>query len=121
MAPSQIPHRHVQGEGCRPAVGLQTQLDDEVREICDSEAHRSEAVPTRRMGTRRDVPHSWSTNLTLNQPWFYNALVIVVVAWILHGFVEALLAASVIAIASWPLYMRFVNRVGPRLSRGAAS
>jgi predicted PurR-regulated permease PerM len=57
----------------------------------------------------------------LKQPWFYNALVAVLAAWILHSFVEALLAASVIAIASWPLYMRFVNRVEPRLSRGATS
>jgi predicted PurR-regulated permease PerM len=73
------------------------------------------------MATRRDVLHTWSTNLTLNQPWFYNALVAVLAVWILHSFVEALLAASVIAIASWPLYMRFVNRVGPRLPRGAAS
>ena len=116
MAPSQIPLRQAQGEGCETAaIVAQAQLDGVVQGIYDPEAHRSEAVPTRRMATRRDVLHSSGTSLTLNQPWFYSALVIVVAAWILHGFIEVLLAASVIAIASWPLYMRFVNRVGHRL------
>ena len=48
-------------------------------------------------------------------------MIAVLAAWILHGFIEALLAASVIAIASWPLYMRLVNRIDSRLSRGATS
>jgi predicted PurR-regulated permease PerM len=41
--------------------------------------------------------------------------------WILHGFVEALLAACVIAVASWPLYVWFSARLPPRIGKGAAA
>ena len=37
----------------------------------------------------------------------YAALIIVLSAWVLHSFLEALLAACVTAIASWPLYRTF--------------
>jgi len=35
------------------------------------------------------------------------ALIIALSLWILHGFLQALLAACVTAVASWPLYTRF--------------
>jgi predicted PurR-regulated permease PerM len=51
----------------------------------------------------------------------YGALIVALCAWVLHGFVHALLAASVTAIASWPLYARFSARLGARLRPGVAS
>ena len=59
--------------------------------------------------------------LKLTAGWFYGALVVGLSIWILHGFVEALLAACVAAIASWPLYRRFTARVPPRVGRSATS
>jgi predicted PurR-regulated permease PerM len=60
-------------------------------------------------------------NIKLTAGWFYGALIVGLSVWILHGFVESLLAACVTAIASWPLYRRFVAHVPPRLGRGATS
>src|SRR3954454_2236605 len=51
--------------------------------------------------------------------WCCGAVVLVLSAWILHSFVEALLAACVTAIASWPLYQRFERRVPRRCGRSA--
>ena len=51
----------------------------------------------------------------------YGAVIIVLSAWILHSFVEALLAACVAAISSWPLYRRFAARLPQRMPRSAAS
>ena len=51
--------------------------------------------------------------------WIFGAIIVAVSAWILQGFVHALLAATVIAIASWPLYRRFTVRL-PRGARRAA-
>jgi predicted PurR-regulated permease PerM len=51
--------------------------------------------------------------------WFYATLIIVLSVWILHSFLQALLAACVTAIASWPLYTRFVARLPPRMRRSA--
>jgi len=39
--------------------------------------------------------------------WAYGALIVLLALWTLHGFVEALLAACVTAVATWPLYGRF--------------
>jgi predicted PurR-regulated permease PerM len=52
---------------------------------------------------------------------FYAGLIVVLSIWILHSFVQALLAACVTAIASWPLYARFASRVSSRIGRGATS
>jgi predicted PurR-regulated permease PerM len=51
--------------------------------------------------------------------WVFGAMIVAVSAWVLHGFLHALLAATVIAIASWPLYRRFIARL-PRKARRAA-
>jgi predicted PurR-regulated permease PerM len=60
-------------------------------------------------------------NLTLKSRWLYGALIVALSLWIVHGFVESLLAACVTAIASWPLYKRFRDRLSPRIGRGATS
>jgi predicted PurR-regulated permease PerM len=53
--------------------------------------------------------------------WLYAALIIALSAWVLHSFLEAMVAACVTAIASWPLYRRFIARMPRRMSRSAAS
>jgi predicted PurR-regulated permease PerM len=61
-------------------------------------------------------------NLKLTPGRLLAATIVVLAFWIVHGFTQALLAAGVIAIASWPLYVAFRARlrrnVGP--SSGAA-
>jgi predicted PurR-regulated permease PerM len=51
--------------------------------------------------------------------WLFGAIIVAASAWILQGFLHALLAAAVIAVASWPLYRRFTARL-PRKARRAA-
>jgi predicted PurR-regulated permease PerM len=60
-------------------------------------------------------------NLNLNVRWICGALIVAVSAWVLHPFVQALLAACVAAVASWPLYRRFRARVSPRIPRAAVA
>lgn len=60
-------------------------------------------------------------NLKLSSGWVYRAAVIAAAAWVLHGFVEAVLAACVAAIASWPLYRRFAERCAPRIGASATA
>jgi predicted PurR-regulated permease PerM len=59
--------------------------------------------------------------LKLTTGWFYGALAVVLSVWILHSFLEAMLAACVTAMASWPLYTRFEARLPRRMGRSAAS
>ena len=49
--------------------------------------------------------------------WLHGGLIVVLSVWILHSFLEAVLAACVTAIASWPLYARFSARLPWRLGR----
>lgn len=42
-------------------------------------------------------------------------------AWVVHDFVDAIAAAAVTAVASWPLYRRFRARLPRRLGAGLAS
>jgi predicted PurR-regulated permease PerM len=53
--------------------------------------------------------------------WFYGTLIVVLSVWILHSFLQALLAACVIAIASWPLYTRFAAHLPSRVGRSTKS
>lgn len=53
--------------------------------------------------------------------WFYATLIVVLSVWILHSFLQALLAACVTAIASWPLYTRFAARLPSRVGRSTKS
>ena len=59
-------------------------------------------------------------NIKVSPGWFFGGLIVVLAGWILHSFVEALLAACVTAIASWPLYMRF-SALLPRTGRSTRS
>jgi predicted PurR-regulated permease PerM len=49
------------------------------------------------------------------------ALIIALSLWILHGFLQALLAACVTAIASWPLYVRFRTRLVSQMRRSSSA
>ena len=53
--------------------------------------------------------------------WLYATLIVVLSVWILHSFLQALLAACVTAIASWPLYTRFATHLPSRLGRSTKS
>ena len=61
-------------------------------------------------------------NLKVTQRRLLAAAIVVLSVWIVHGFIEALLAACVTAIASWPLYAAFRARLprGVGKSAGAA-
>jgi predicted PurR-regulated permease PerM len=60
-------------------------------------------------------------NIKLSAGWVYGGLIVGLAIWILHGFVEPLLAACVTAVASWPLYRRFAVRVPPRVGGNATA
>lgn len=62
---------------------------------------------------------AWTRNVKLTAGWVYGAVIVVLSAWILQSFVQALLAACVTAIASWPLYARFADRLRSRMRRSA--
>ena len=49
------------------------------------------------------------------------AAVLLLSAWIVHGFLDAMTSACVIAVATWPLYARFRRRVPARVGRGLAA
>jgi predicted PurR-regulated permease PerM len=49
------------------------------------------------------------------------ASVVLLAGWIVHGFIDALLAASVTAVATWPLYERFRARVPARIGPAASA
>ena len=49
------------------------------------------------------------------------AVVVVMSGWIVHGFVEALMAAVVTAVASWPLYAGFRARLPLRMVGGVGA
>jgi len=66
-------------------------------------------------------PAAWALNIRLASGWLCGALVIVLSAWILQSFLQALLAACVTAVASWPLYRRFVACLPSRIGRSAIS
>lgn len=57
----------------------------------------------------------------LTAPRLFAAAVIVLSAWIVHDFAEALVAACVTAIASWPLYTRYMASVPRCLANRAGS
>ena len=65
------------------------------------------------------LPHLMT--IKLPPGWFYGGLIVVLAAWILHSFVQAMLAACVTAVASWPLYTRFASRLPQRIGRNAKS
>jgi predicted PurR-regulated permease PerM len=60
-------------------------------------------------------------NIKLNSRWIHGAVIVGLSFWILHGFLDALLAACVTAIASWPLYTWFRTRLPQRTKRNASA
>lgn len=64
---------------------------------------------------------AWTMNIKVSPGWFYGGLIVVLAGWILHSFLQALLAACVTAIASWPLYMRFSALLPRRTGRSTKS
>ena len=51
--------------------------------------------------------------------WFWPALVLLLSAWIIHRFFLPIAWASIIAIATWPVYRRFASRMPSRLASSA--
>jgi predicted PurR-regulated permease PerM len=64
---------------------------------------------------------AWAMNMKLSSGWLYGGLIVVLAGWILHSFLEALMAACVTAIASWPLYTRFAALLPRRTPRSTTS
>jgi predicted PurR-regulated permease PerM len=64
---------------------------------------------------------AWTMNVKPAPGWLYGALIVVLSVWILHSFLQAVLAACVTATASWPLYARFVARSPWRMRRSVSS
>ena len=60
-------------------------------------------------------------NVKITGGRIYGALIVALSAWILQSFLLPLLVACVTAIASWPLYRRFVARLPRRVSASATS
>ncbi len=54
--------------------------------------------------------------VNFNAPWLWAALVVVLSAWILRSFFEPLVWASVLAVATWPIYRRFAQRLPGRVA-----
>jgi len=66
-----------------------------------------------------DARCRWALNLGPASGSLARWLVIVLSAWILHSFLQAILAASITAIASWPLYTRFASAMPAHMRRNA--
>ena len=62
----------------------------------------------------------WLTKARFSAGSFFAALIIALSAWVLHSFVEALLAACITAITSWPLYRKFSACLPRQLARSVA-
>ena len=69
-----------------------------------------------------DARAPWALDFRLTPGSVTRALIIILAAWVLQSFLQAMLAACVTAVASWPLYTRFANRMprAPRAQRDAA-
>jgi len=49
----------------------------------------------------------FALNLDFSARWFWAALVVLLSAWIVHGFFQPLAWAAMLAAATWPIYRRF--------------
>ena len=58
-------------------------------------------------------------NLDFKARWFWAALVVLLSAWIIHFFFLPLAWASIVAIATWPLYRRFASHMPSRMASSA--
>jgi predicted PurR-regulated permease PerM len=55
-------------------------------------------------------------NADLSARWFWIALVVVLSAWIIHGFFQPLAWAAMLATATWPIYRRFAVWMPSRMA-----
>lgn len=60
-------------------------------------------------------------NIPLTPARLLGGLIVALSLWVVHDFVEALLAACVVAIASWPLYDAFRRRLRRAMGRNSAA
>jgi predicted PurR-regulated permease PerM len=51
--------------------------------------------------------------------WFWAALVVLLSAWIIHGFFQPLAWAAMLAAATWPIYRRFAAWMPSRMALSA--
>jgi predicted PurR-regulated permease PerM len=102
-------------------VGVRSGLMTESRRFADDFDQRRPYHAIQLAGHSNDNLSFPTMNITLKAQWFYGALMVALSLWIVHSFLEPVLAACVTAIASWPLYKRFRDRVSPRIGRGASA
>jgi len=55
-------------------------------------------------------------NLDFRGRWFWAALVVLLSVWIIHSFFLPLAWASILAIATWPIYRRFALHMPSRMA-----
>lgn len=60
-------------------------------------------------------------NFQLTPARLLGTAIVVLSLWVVHGFIEALLAACVTTIASWPLYAAFSRRLPRGMGRNAGA
>jgi len=58
-------------------------------------------------------------NLDFKARWFWAVVVVLLSAWIIHGFFLPVAWALIIAVATWPLYRRFASRMPSRMASSA--
>lgn len=63
----------------------------------------------------------WALKLNVNAKWFWAALVLLLSACILRSFIEPLVWATVIAVATWPIYRRFARHPAWRTAPSATA
>ena len=66
-----------------------------------------------------DARTTWALDLRSASRSLARWVVVILSAWILHSFLQAILAACITAVASWPLYTRFANALPTRARRSA--
>jgi predicted PurR-regulated permease PerM len=61
----------------------------------------------------------FALNFDFSARWFWTALVVLVSAWIIHGFFQPLAWAAMLAAATWPIYRRFSVWMPSRMATSA--
>jgi predicted PurR-regulated permease PerM len=62
-----------------------------------------------------------TSNFRFSSGWLLSTVIALLALWILQGFLPALAWAVIIAIASWPLYLRFERRLPRKFTRTGAA
>jgi predicted PurR-regulated permease PerM len=56
--------------------------------------------------------------LDFNARWLWAAVVVLLSAWLIHGFFQPLAWAGMLAVATWPIYRRFAAWMPSRMASG---